>query len=309
MPLFHGLSAFPLTPADPCGRVDAGALGALLDRLAAAGVDSIGLLGSTGIYAYLTRAERRRAIEAAVSQVAGRVPIIVGVGALRTDDAQDLARDAQAAGADGLLLAPVSYTPLTDEEVFQHFVAVAGATELPLCIYNNPSTTHFAFSDELIARLASVPRIVAVKNPAPSSAEAAAKLQALRGRVPPGFAIGCSGDWNAPGAILAGAVAWYSVLGGLLPRPCVALTRAAQAKDQAEVQRLDALLEPLWALFKQHGSLRVVYAAANLLGLTDAQPPRPLLPLDPAERERIRDALDRATEGTARPPAEAALAG
>src|SRR4051812_9874875 len=165
--MFHGLCAFPITPADEQGRVDTDCLCLLLTRLEQAGVDSVGLLGSTGTYAYLTRSERRRAVEAAAKHLNRRTPIIVGVGALRTDDAQDLARDAEAAGASGLLLAPVSYTPLTDEEVFQHFVAVAGASGLPLCIYNNPSTTHFAFSDELVTRLAAVPQIVAVKNPAP----------------------------------------------------------------------------------------------------------------------------------------------
>lgn len=292
MPLFHGLSAFPITPADEGGRVDTRALAALLVRLQEAGVDSVGLLGSTGTYAYLTRSERRRAVEAAAECLGGRVPIIVGVGALRTDDARDLARDAQAAGADGLLLAPVSYTPLTDEEVFRHFAAVAAATDLPLCIYNNPSTTNFAFSDELVARLAAVPRIVAVKNPAPAPAEARAKVDALRRRLPADFAIGYSGDWHSADAVLAGGAAWYSVVGGLLPRPSLALMRAAQAGDASEVRRIDTTLQPLWELFKRHGSLRVVYAAANLLGLTDAQPPRPILPLGAAERERITPALD-----------------
>jgi len=291
MPLFHGLSAFPITPADEGGRVDTDTLAALLRRLEEAGVDSVGLLGSTGTYAYLTRAERRRTIEAAAQCVGGRVPLIVGVGALRTDDAQDLARDAQAAGADGLLLAPVSYTPLTDEEVFQHFAAVAGACGLPLCIYNNPSTTHFTFSDDLVARLAKVPGIVAVKNPAPAPTEAKAKIAALRALLPADFAVGYSGDWHSAEAVLAGGVAWYSVIGGLLPRPSLALMRAAQAGDAAEVHRLNTAFESLWGLFKQHGSIRVVYAAANLLGLTEAQPPRPLLPLSAAEQGPIRRAL------------------
>jgi 4-hydroxy-tetrahydrodipicolinate synthase len=291
MSLFHGLSTFPITPADEQGHVDTDALATLLQRLVVAEVDSIGLLGSTGTYAYLTRSQRRRAIEAAVECVSGCVPIIVGIGALRTSDARDLARDAQAAGADGLLLAPVSYTPLTNEEVFQHFASVAGATDLPLCIYNNPGTTHFAFSDELIARLSAVPRIVAVKNPAPSPSDAAAKVDALRRALPTDFAIGYSGDWHAAAAVLAGGVAWYSVLGGLLPESSLALLRAAQAKDAAEVRRIDATLELFWDLFKEFGSLRVVYAGANLLGLTDAQPPRPILPLGAAERERIELAL------------------
>ena len=291
MPLFHGLSAFPITPADEGGRVDTRALGTLLGRLQAAGVDSVGLLGSTGTYAYLTRSERRRAIEAAAEAMGGRIPIIVGIGALRTDDAKNLAQDAQEAGADGLLLAPVSYTPLTDEEVLQHFAAVAGASDLPLCIYNNPSTTHFTFSDELMARLAGVPRIVAVKNPAPAPTGAKAEVDALRARLPADFAVGYSGDWHSADAVLAGGVAWYSVVGGLLPRPSLALMRAAQAGDAAEVRRLDAAFEPLWDLFKRHGSVRVVYAAANLLGLTDAQPPRPILPLGVDERARIERAL------------------
>ncbi len=291
MPLFHGLSAFPITPADEGGRVDIRALATLLERLRAARVDSIGLLGSTGTYAYLTRSERRRTIEAAAEVTGGDIPIIVGVGALRTDDAGHLARDAQAAGAAGLLLAPVSYTPLTDEEVFQHFTAVAAASDLPLCIYNNPSTTHFTFGDELVARLAGVARIVAVKNPAPAPAAAKASVDALRGRLPADFAVGYSGDWHAPDAVLAGGDAWYSVVGGLLPRPSFALMRAARAGDAAQTHRLGAAFAPLWDLFRRHGSLRVVYAAANLLGLTDAQPPRPILPLDAGERARIERAL------------------
>ena len=87
---FRGLSAFPVTPADAQGRVEAGALARLVRRLAEAGADSIGLLGSTGTYAYLSRAERRRAIEAA-REAAGKVPLIVGAGALRTDEAVALA--------------------------------------------------------------------------------------------------------------------------------------------------------------------------------------------------------------------------
>ncbi|WP_236552479.1 dihydrodipicolinate synthase family protein [Belnapia sp. F-4-1] len=289
--MFRGLSAFPITPADPAGHVDTDGLVRLVQRLAAAEVDSIGLLGSTGTYAYLTRAERRRAVEAVSASLSGRVPLIVGVGALRTDDARDLARDAEAAGADGLLLAPVSYTPLTEEEVYQHFVAVAEATPLPLCIYNNPGTTHFTFSDALVARLAQLPTVLAVKNPAPSPSEARLRHEELRARILGAFAIGYSGDWNAPAAVLAGGDAWYSVVGGLLPEPTLKLLRAAQAGDEDEVARLNARFEPLWALFKKLSSLRVVYAAASMLNLTQAQPPRPVMPLEDDNRRRVAAAL------------------
>ena len=292
MTIFHGLSAFPITPTDEDGNVDTAALSGLVDRLSAAGVDSIGLLGSTGGYAYLARDQRRRAIDAAAKTVGGRTKLIVGVGALRTDTAQSLARDAENAGADGLLLAPVSYTPLTEEEVYRHFVAVADATTLPLCIYNNPGTTHFTFSPALLARLATVANIRAVKMPLPASADFAGETDQLRDAAPKGFAVGYSGDWGAADALLAGADAWYSVVGGLLPGPALRLTRAAQAGDVVETRRLDALFQPLWSLFKQFGSIRVMYAAANELALTAAAPPLPILPLGAADRRRVAAALD-----------------
>src|ERR1700754_1809817 len=107
---FSGLIAFPITPMDTRGRVDKPALRKLVRRIVDAKADAIGLLGSTGSYPYLARTERLRAIEAALEEAGGRTPIIVGVGALRTDKALRLANDAYAAGAAGGLLAPVSYT-------------------------------------------------------------------------------------------------------------------------------------------------------------------------------------------------------
>ncbi|NNM72512.1 dihydrodipicolinate synthase family protein [Enterovirga aerilata] len=289
---FRGLSAFPITPMDAGGRVLAEDLARLLERLAAASVDSIGFLGSTGSYMYLSRGERRRAVEIAAEVLRGRVPLIASVGAMRTDEAQALARDAEAAGADGLLLAPVSYTPLRDEEVFRHYEAVAGCTGLPLCIYNNPSTTHFTFSNELIARLARVPGIVAVKNTGLPAADMPAAHSALRALVPADFALGYSGDWNAGGAVLAGGIAWYSVIGGLLPEPSLKLMRAAEAGDAAEVARLNGLFEPLWALFRELSSYRVVHAGAKALGLTRADPPLPILPLSAADEARAMGAIE-----------------
>ncbi|WP_296422737.1 dihydrodipicolinate synthase family protein [Yoonia sp.] len=292
MTVFHGLSAFPITPTDPQGRVATDELGLLLERLAAARVDSVGLLGSTGGYAYLTRAERQRAITVARAVLGGQVPVIIGISALRTDDAQTLARDAQIAGADGLLLAPMSYTPLTQEEVFQHYVAVARATDLPLCIYNNPGTTHFTFDQTLLERLGQVENVAAVKMPLPQAAAFKAELAQLRAALPDGFAIGYSGDWGCAAGLLAGADAWYSVIGGLFPAQTMQLARAAQAGNAAQTEHIESFFQPLWTLFKALGSLRVVYAAAAQLSLTQAVPPRPILPLDPADRQRVAAAIE-----------------
>jgi 4-hydroxy-tetrahydrodipicolinate synthase len=115
--------------------------------------------------------------------------------------------------------------------------------------------------------------------PLPKDNDFAGEIKRLRAAVPSNFAVGYSGDWGCAEALLAGADCWYSVVAGLLPKPSLALARAAIAGDTAEVARLDRLFQPLWTLFKAHGSLRVVYAAAEMLELMTAQPPRPVLPL------------------------------
>lgn len=276
MTIFTGLSAFPPTPANEEGVVDTEALSVLVDRLANAGVDSVSVLGSTGTYAYFDRNQRNRAVAAAVEAAAGRVPVVAGVGALRTTWSCELAVAAERAGASGLLLAPMSYAKLFDREVEDHFKAVADATALPVCIYNNPGTTNFAFSYALIVKLAHVPTIKAVKMPPLNDEGYAGEIMHLRGRVPEGFKIGYSGDWCAAPAFLAGADTWHSVLAGILPEPAIRMTRVAMAGDTEETARQQAQCAPMWALFERFGSLRIVYGIAELLGLNVGTAPLPV---------------------------------
>jgi len=286
MSIFKGLSAFPITPCQADGSLIRDDLVTLLERLDTADVQSIGLLGSTGTYAYLTRDTRRDAITVARAAVKAK-PLIVGVGALRTDDAVALAKDAATAGADGLLLAPVSYAPLLDDEVFTHFEAVAAATDVPLCIYNNPGTTHFNFSTDLLQRIGALPTIKAVKMPLPADL---ADIPKLRAALPDDVVLGYSADWGCPDCILAGGEAWFSVIAGYLPDETARLARAAEAGDRAEVARLQTAFAPLWALFQKWGSVRVIYAAAEMEGLRPVLP-RPLLPLSDDVKAEIADAL------------------
>jgi 4-hydroxy-tetrahydrodipicolinate synthase len=286
--LFRGLSAFPLTPTDEKGVVDTETLGRLVARLADAGVASIGVLGSTGGFMYLERAERRRAVAAAVEAAGGRTPVIAGAGALRTDEACALAQDAEAEGADALLLAPVSYIPLKDDEVFAHVSAVAGATGLPVCLYNNPTTTHFTFSRDLLARLADVPGVSGAKMPLPADGDVATDLAGLDRSTGGRIAIGYSGDPGLANAMLGGAGGFYSALAGILPREVRALYAAAASGDAAP----DLKFQPMWALFRAHGGFRVIPEIARVLGLADMQPPRPVLPLPPAARSELGAALD-----------------
>ncbi len=291
--MFSGLSAFPLSPMNESG-IDEAAFIRLIERLAAAGVDSIGALGSTGSYAYLSRAERVRVAHLAVEH-AGNVPVIVGIGALRTRDVLALAEDAQKAGAGAVLLAPVSYQKLSADEVFGLYETVTRSLSVPLCVYDNPGTTHFEFSDELHGRIAQLSNVRSIKIPAvPADPDAArARVERLRALIPSRVSIGVSGDGFAATGLNAGCEAWYSAIGGLFPETALAITRAAQAGDAQEATRLSERLKPLWALFGQYGSLRVVAAAAELRGRVE-QPclPLPLKALGGAGRQQLAALLD-----------------
>ncbi|QDH13767.1 dihydrodipicolinate synthase family protein [Formicincola oecophyllae] len=296
--LFRGLSAFPITPANAEGIVDTDGVGRLTQRLLDAGVDSIGIVGSTGIYPYLAHEERTRTIAAAAEVVRGQVPLIAGVGSLRTDETIRLAQDAARAGADALLLTPLSYTPLTEDEVFELYKAVCEATYLPIVVYNTPTTTHFRISRHLMARLTALPNVAAFKTPLPLASTVREELNSLREGATSHLSIGYSDDWGAAAALMEGADTWYSVTAGLLPELCVALTKAALARKGGEVARLNERLQPLWMLDRAFNSLRVAYAAANELGLTEAQPPLPILPLTKEERQGVARALRVAIDGT-----------
>ncbi|CAM5454294.1 dihydrodipicolinate synthase family protein [Streptomyces antimycoticus] len=103
--------------------------------------------------------------------------MIVGIGALRTRHVLEAAEDAQSAGAAGVLLAPVSYQPLTDDEVFGLFEDVTAGLSVPLVVYDNPRTTRFTFTDELYARLGRLPRVASIKIPGVPAASAAARAR------------------------------------------------------------------------------------------------------------------------------------
>ena len=161
--MFTGLSAFPITPLVQ-DAVDEAAFIRLVERLSEAKVDSITALGSTGSYAYLSSEERSRVAHLAVEN-AGGTPVIVGVGALRTSQVLTNADNAERARASALLLAPMTYQPLTDHDVFELFRTVSAHSSLPVVVYDNPGTTHFTFSAGLYERIADLPGIASIKIP------------------------------------------------------------------------------------------------------------------------------------------------
>ncbi|PNI08352.1 dihydrodipicolinate synthase family protein [Arthrobacter sp. AFG7.2] len=287
--MFTGLSAFPLTPLAG-DAVDEGSFVRMVERLNAAGVDSITALGSTGSYAYLSAEERSRVARLAVEH-AGSTPVIVGIGALRTSQILANAENAERAGASGLLLAPMTYQPLTEDDVFELFRTVTAHTSLPVVVYDNPGTTRFTFSTELYGRIAELPRIASIKIPGvPGGLEQArGRIQEIRAVVPASVTIGVSGDAHAAAGLVAGCDAWYSVIGGTLPALALGITRAVQEGRPAEAVAESGRLAPLWDLFAEFGgSLRVVAAIAEQLGLAGRSClPLPIQGLTEDQRGRV----------------------
>lgn len=294
--MFSGLSAFPLTPMNEHSLNEA-AFVRLIERLVTAKVDSIGVLGSTGNYAYMTMDERKRVVRLAVEH-AGDVPVIAGIGALRTRDVLSLAEDAEAAGVAGVLLAPMSYQKLLPDEVFGLYETVTHELSVPLCVYDNPSTTQFIFSDVFHGQIAQLPNVSSIKIPAlpKDPVEARARVEQLRTQIPAHVSVGISGDAFAANGLIAGCDAWYSVIGGLFPKTALAITHAAKAENTQETIRLSERLHPLWKMFSEYGgSLRVIATAAELQGLTDDHPclPLPLRTLSGEGRQQLARLIEK----------------
>lgn len=242
--MFKGLSAFPLTPFS-AGKPDEKGFLKILRRLTDAKVDSLGVLGSTGSYAYMTREQRRHIAGLATENACG-IPVMVCIGAVNTDEVLRLADDAQQAGASALLLPPVSYQALNDDEVFGLFETISRHVSVPLCIYDNPGTTHFEFSDGLHGKIAALEGVSSVKIPGvPAEAEAAAaRVRHLRDRLPAGVTIGVSGDGSAATDLIAGCEVWYSACGGLFPRVAKEMTKAVAAGRYEKVRAPAIVLSP-----------------------------------------------------------------
>lgn len=141
---FHGVFPYLVSPIRASGEVDAEVLARLCDDLITAGVHGLTPLGSTGEFAYLSWAQRRRIVEVVVDAAHGRVPVVAGVASTTITDAVFQAREFERLGSSGVLAILEAYFPVPDEGVFAYFRAIAEAVSIPVVLYSNP---HFQRSD------------------------------------------------------------------------------------------------------------------------------------------------------------------
>ena len=153
----------PTPTADDGERIDERALREVLDYQIESQVDGVCIFGSTGGNGSFTDEEMKRATEIAAKHVNGRISLIAGTGARTTSACTSLSKHAQDVGCEGVMILPVSYWPLTTDEVFEHYERVATAIDLPICVYNNPWTTGVDMKPEFLARLTALNNVGRVK--------------------------------------------------------------------------------------------------------------------------------------------------
>ena len=136
---FRGVFPYLVSPVDEFGEIRADVLTRLCDDLIQARVHGLTPLGSTGEFAYLNEAQKRRVVEVVIQAAQGRVPIVAGVASTTVADATRQAREYERLGANGILAILEAYFPITDEGVFAYFEAIAEAVSIPVVLYTNPS--------------------------------------------------------------------------------------------------------------------------------------------------------------------------
>ena len=285
---FRGVFAFNATPTKDDGEtIDEDRLGELADYQIERGVHGIVVFGSTGANGSFTSEERLSAAKAAVTHVDGRVPVLCGIGSMTTAETVGLAKAVEDAGVDGVLVVPITYWPLTDDEVYEHYERVAGAIRIPLFLYNNPGTTGVDIKPPLVARLAEIDNIRYIKE----SSSDLTRITSIRRLTNETMTVFCGWESLTLQSFLAGADGWFSGMTNLAPRECVRLfDLAVEKEDVAGARELFDRLFPLCEFMCAKSHVRVAHAAWPLLGIPVGPPRRPLRELgaeDRAELERL----------------------
>ena len=284
---FHGVFPYLVSPVDAAGEVDAAVLARLCDDLIAARVHGLTPLGSTGEFAYLSLAQKRRVVETVVAAAKGRVPVVAGVAATTIADAVAQAREFERLGCDGILAILEAYFPLAHDGVYDYFKAIADAVSLPVVLYTNPNFQRSDLSLPVIERLSRVPNIRYIKDASFNTGRLLSIINRVEGRMKV-FAASA----HIPACVmLIGGVGWMAGPACVAPRQSVALYDACRRKDWAEAMRLQA---PLWGLnqaFAKYNLAACIKGGLELQGYAVGVPLPPQAPLPAEGVEEVRRAL------------------
>ena len=284
---FHGVFPYLVSPIDVSGEVKADVLARLCDDLIKAGVHGLTPLGSTGEFAYLSWAQRRRIVELVVEAAKGRVPVVAGVASTTIADAVSQAREFERLGCQGILAILEAYFPIADAGVFEYFKAVADSVSLPVVLYTNPTFQRSDLSLPVIEKLSHVPNIRYIKDASSNTGRLLSIINKVEGRMKV-----FSASAHIPVCVmLIGGVGWMAGPACVAPRQSVRLYEVCRRGDW---QSAMALQRPLWALnqaFAKYNLAACIKGALELLGYAVGAPLPPQAPLSAEGIEDIRRTL------------------
>jgi 4-hydroxy-tetrahydrodipicolinate synthase len=296
---FHGCMPANLLPFTADLAVDEPAYRKHLRWLVdAPGVTGLVANGHAAEVASLTRGERRRTLDIALDEVAGKVPVVAGVYSDGTLEAVELARDAQAAGAAGLLIFPPTLfmwgAQLKPEMVLRHFQTLADAVDLPLVVFEYPVASGIGYSPETLAELCKVPTVAAIKDWSNEIVSYEKNLRAVRATGRP-VAVMSSFTMSLMASFLLGADGCISGMGSVTADLQAALFAAVQAGRLDEARAINDRVAPLVSAFyappfvDMHNRMKEALAILGRIPAAHVRPP--LTPVSEDERHRIRLAL------------------
>lgn len=285
---FEGIYTPVVTPFADDGSVDREGFARLVDHLIGQGVHGIVIGGTTGEYYAQTTAERIELMAAAREAVGGRVPLVVGVSALRTEDAAEYARHAREAGADVILIGSPYYAVPTERELALHCLEVERAADLPVMLYNFPSRTGVMMGDEFLDRVGRNPNFCGIKE----SSGDINRLHALA-RDYPHIQACCGMDDQALEFFAWGARAWVCAGSNFLPAEHIALYRACVVDgDFARGRRIMSAMLPLMRTLEQGGKfLQCIKHGVRHAGLPAGPVRRPLRELNKDEARELETTI------------------
>lgn len=252
------------------------------------GVDGVCIFGSTGGNGSFSHEEMKAATRLATRHANGRISIIAGTGARTTAGCISLSRHAEEVGCDGIMVLPVSYWPLAQDEVFEHYQRVASSVGIPICVYNNPWTTGVDMKPEFLARLAQLPNISCIKE----STGDLSRITAIRLLTNDSVALIAGWESTSLQAFMAGATGWAPVCTNFAPRQAMAFFEAAVRKgDASRARMLWDRLFPICEFICAKSHIRVAHTGLDVLGRPVGTPRRPIRMLGTADRNQLEAIL------------------
>ena len=270
------------------------------------GVDGICVFGSTGGNGSFTDDEMKKTTALAVKHAAGRISVIAGTGARTTSACISLSRHAQDSGCDGIMVLPVSYWPLTPDEVRDHYERVSRAVKLPICVYNNPWTTGLDMKPDFLAQLSKLDNVSCIKE----STGDLSRISAIRAIL--GDSVTLIAGWESTSlqAFSAGATGWAPVCTNFAPKLATSFFRTATRERNAiAAQQFWDRLFPLCEFTCAKSHIRVAHSGLDIAGRPVGPPRRPMRLLGSEDRARLSEILAALAEETRAQPKVRAQAG